>query len=90
MLLCLCRIIPIFRSQLQGPVRRDIMLYSKTMSLRVIYNIVLNPGSSEVPRNSLTRWDVSSIPAKGIFFTKKKKKKKKNAQRVQNDSIVKP
>ena len=29
------------------------------------------PGSSEVPRNPLTRWDVSSIPANGIFFAKK-------------------
>ena len=29
------------------------------------------PGSSEVPRNPLTRWDVSSIPANGIFLTKK-------------------
>ena len=36
-----------------------------------------HPGSSEVPRNPLTRWDVSSIPANGIFLTKKKKKKKK-------------
>ena len=27
------------------------------------------PGSSEVPRNPLTRWDVSSIPANGIFLT---------------------
>ena len=44
------------------------------------------PGSSEVPCNPLTRWDVSSIPANGIFLTKKlKKKKKKNAQRVEND-----
>ena len=40
------------------------------------------PGSSAVPRNPLTRWDVSSIPANGIFLTKKKKKKKKNAQQV--------
>ena len=31
------------------------------------------PGSSEVPRNLLTRWDVSSIPANGIFLTKKLK-----------------
>ena len=31
------------------------------------------PGSSEVPRNPLTRWDVSSIPANGIFLTKKLK-----------------
>ena len=44
------------------------------------------PGSSEVPRNPLTRWDVSSIPANRIFLTKKLKKlKKKNAQRVEND-----
>ena len=34
------------------------------------------PGSSEVPRNPLTRWDVSSTPANGLFLTKKKKKKK--------------
>ena len=38
---------------------------------------VLNgrPGSSEVPRNPLTRWDVSLIPANGIFLTKKLKNK---------------
>ena len=33
------------------------------------------PGSSEVPRNPLTRWDVSSIPANGIFLAKKLKTK---------------
>ena len=33
------------------------------------------PGSSEVPRNPLTRWDVSSTPANGIFLTKKLKNK---------------
>ena len=33
------------------------------------------PGSSEVPRNPLTRWDVSSIPANGIFLTIKLKNK---------------
>ena len=43
------------------------------------------PGSSEVPRNPLTRRDVSSIPANGIFLTKKLKNKTKNAQRVEND-----
>ena len=43
------------------------------------------PGSSEVPRNPLTRWDVSSIPANGIFLTKKLKNKNKNAQRVEHD-----
>ena len=35
------------------------------------------PGSSEVPRNPLTRRDVSSTPANGIFLTKILKKKKK-------------
>ena len=33
------------------------------------------PGSSEVPRDPLTRWDVSSIPANGIFLTEKLKNK---------------
>ena len=41
-------------------------------------------GSSEVPRNPLTRWDVSSTPPNGIFLTKKLNKSK-NAQRVEND-----
>ena len=31
------------------------------------------PGSSKVPRNPLTRWDVRSIPANEISLTKKKK-----------------
>ena len=35
------------------------------------------PGSSEVPRNPLTRWDVSSIPANEIFLTKRLKNKTK-------------
>ena len=43
------------------------------------------PGSSEVHRHPLTRWDVSSIPANGIFLTKKQKNENKNAQRVEND-----
>ena len=43
------------------------------------------PGSSEVPRNPLTRWDVGSIPANWIFLTKKLENKNKNAQRVEND-----
>ena len=40
------------------------------------------PGSSEVPRNPLTRWDVSSIPANGIFLTKKLKTKMPNGWRT--------
>ena len=32
------------------------------------YIVGRSPGSSEVPRNPLTRWDVSSIPANGIFI----------------------
>ena len=43
------------------------------------------PVAQLAPRNLLTRWDVSSIPANGIFLTKKLKKQNKNAQRVEND-----
>ena len=39
------------------------------------YSYAGRPGSSEVPRNPLTRWDVSSTPANGIFLTKKLKNK---------------
>ena len=53
--------------------------------IRTNENCTGRPGSSEVPRNPLTRWDVSSIPANGIFLTKKLKTKTKNAQRVEND-----
>ena len=48
-------------------------------------NIHTYTGSSEVPRNPLTRWDVSSTPANGIFLTKILKNKNKNAQRVEKD-----
>ena len=54
--------------------------------LLVLYYRAGRPGSSEVPRNPLTRWDVSSVPANGIFL--KLKNKNKNAQRVENDQIV--
>ena len=40
-------------------------------ALFILMVTTLYPGSSEVPRNPLTRWDVSSIPANGIFLTKK-------------------
>ena len=55
-----------------------VITYSKSMEAG-------RPDSSEVPRYPLTRWDVSSIPANGIFLTKKLKNKNKNAQRVEND-----
>ena len=45
--------------------------------LKLLYFISVCPGSSEVPRNPLTRWDVSSIPANGFFLTKKLKTKMK-------------
>ena len=53
--------------------------------VRYFRYIVGRPGSSEVPRNPLTSWDVSSIPANRIFLTNKLKDKNKNAQRVEND-----
>ena len=62
-------------------------IIARVISLRlVLYYRAGRPGSSEVPRNPLTRWDVSSIPANGIFL--KLKNKNKNAQRVENDQIV--
>ena len=55
-------------------------------ALSTVYSIFIYcTGSSEVPRNPVARRDVSSIPASGIFLTKKNKKQNKNAQRVEND-----
>ena len=59
--------------------------YSRSQVQKKLCTKAGRPGSSEVPRNPLTRWDVSSIPANGIFLTKKLKKQNKNAQRVEND-----
>ena len=61
-----------------------VLFNSYLLFLFVIFGVP-TPGGSEVPRNPLTRWDVSSIPANGIFLTKKLKNKNKNAQRVEND-----
>ena len=49
--------------------------YHDGVTLFSLFPIAGRPGSSEVPRNPLTRWDVSSIPANGIFLTKKLKNK---------------
>ena len=49
------------------------MLLYDHLTVGSIQYIAGRPGSSEVPRNPLTRWDVSSIPANGIFLTKKQK-----------------
>ena len=43
------------------------------------------PVAQRYPCNLLTRWDVSSILADGIFLTKTLKTKSKNAQRVEDD-----
>ena len=59
--------------------------YSLNSYFLFIFVATGRPGSSEVPRNPLRRWDVSSTPANGIFLTKKLKNKNKNAQRVEND-----
>ena len=49
------------------------------------------PVAQSAPRNLLTRWDVSSIPANGIFLTKNKKNKKKmpNGWRTINSLVHK-
>ena len=49
------------------------------------YGMPVAPVAQRYPCNLLTRWDVSSIPANGIFLTKKLKTKTKNAQQVEND-----
>ena len=69
------------------PLFMTILLYTVVVCFLPIHCSISagRPGSSEVPRNPLTRWDVSSIPANGIFLTKKLKNKTKNAQRVEND-----
>ena len=48
------------------------MLYTMVPMVRSTINrsSAGRPGSSEVSRNPLTRWDVSSIPANGIFLAK--------------------
>ena len=52
------------------------MVLVQTLYTNITYcTVASRPGSSEVPRNPLTRWDVSSIPANGIFLTKKLKNK---------------
>ena len=61
------------------------LLFSWCPCMAIDVSVAGRPGSSEVPRNPLTRWDVSSILANGIFLTKKLKNKNKNAQRVEND-----
>ena len=59
---------------------------SATGQLRCLLRVLLPvaPVAQRYPGNLLTRWDVSSILANGIFLTKKLKTKK-NAQRVEND-----
>ena len=62
------------------------VIFNKAININSVYVLMAGrPGSSEVPRNPLARWDVSSIPANGIFLSKKLKNKNKNAQRVEND-----
>ena len=36
----------------------------------VLSRHLVTPVAQSAPRNLLTRWDVSSIPANGIFLTK--------------------
>ena len=58
-------------------------------SKRVVYRST--PVAQLAPRNLLTRWDVSSIPANGIFLTKNKKTKIKmpNGWRTINSLVHK-
>ena len=52
---------------------RGTIVFTATLSRIYIHEerrLADRPGSSEVPRNPLTRWDVSSIPANRIFLPK--------------------
>ena len=57
----------------------------KYMLLMIRRNNPVAPVAQRCLVTLLTRWDVSSIPANGIFLTKNLKNKNKNAQRVEND-----
>ena len=57
--------------KVQSLMRHNFM--HKSVLLTVYILLYGRPGSSEVPRNPLTRWDVSAIPANGIFLTEKLK-----------------
>ena len=48
----------------------SIKCHEEVFQREIRTHVAGRPGSSEVPRNPLTRWDVSSIPANGIFLTK--------------------
>ena len=54
---------------------------ARTVCVSSVFFVDINdagrPGSSEVLRNPLTRWDVSSTPANGLFLSKNKKQKQK-------------
>ena len=64
-----------------------ILLWFEYMERGLYFDFISRstPVAQSAPRNLLTRWDVSSIPANGIFLTKNKKKQNINAQRVEND-----
>ena len=51
-------------------------LYWSVRKDELHYKSRSTPVAQSAPRNLLTRWDVSSIPANGIFLTKKQNKKK--------------
>ena len=58
---------------------RKVNIYPENIifrGLNLVQYLAGRPGSSEVHRNPLRRWDVSSM-ANGIFLTKKQKKQKK-------------
>ena len=47
-----------------------LLLWCPYMAINVSVNGRSTPVAQLAPRNLLTRWDVSSIPANGIFLTK--------------------
>ena len=79
------------------------VIITKSLSLSLFVELLIiiiirvctsrsTPVAQSAPRNLLTRWDVSSIPANGIFLTKNKKKTTKkmpNGWRTVNSLVHK-
>ena len=65
--------LPIIGKVIRKPSQPKGRTCMKNVAVTLFDVLAGSPGSSEVPRNPLTRWDVSSIPANGIFLTKKLK-----------------
>ena len=68
---CLRLCLRIWSRETGSAVPSRVSLLISILRLNLVLTYGFPPGSSEVPRNPLTRWDVSSTPADEIFLPKK-------------------